>query len=81
MKKIPILILAAALLTGCAAKGTSLMREPDELEMIRTVGVDKSDDGYTVTNATGRGIDGAPPRVRSGDGLTISTSPTLRGWG
>ena len=74
MKKIPILILAAALLTGCAAKGTSLMREPDDLEMIRTVGVDKSDDGYTVTIATGRGIDGSPPRVRSGDGLTIDSA-------
>ena len=53
------------------------MREPDELEMIRTLGVDRSEAGFTVTAATGTGIDGSPPVMRTGEGMTVDDAMEL----
>ncbi|MBE6949401.1 MAG: hypothetical protein E7456_06100 [Ruminococcaceae bacterium] len=71
MKRIICITLSMLILTGCSAQTSNVIKEPDELEMIRTIGIDLADDGYSVTIGTGVGLDGSPPTIRSGEGVTI----------
>ena len=65
--KFTIIILLALSLAGCSHQ----IREPDELEMIRVIGIDAVEKGCTVTVCTGQPADGGKPTVRSGEGQTI----------
>ena len=65
--KFTIIILLALSLAGCSHQ----IREPDELEMIRVIGIDGLEKGCTVTVCTGQPADGGKPTVRTGQGLTI----------
>lgn len=73
MKKILTAALALIIITlaGCSSQTSNVIREPDKLEMIRTIGIDKGKDGYSVTISTDVGLNGSAPQIRSGNGKTI----------
>lgn len=76
MKKILAILFALSMLTltGCSSQTSNIVREPDELELIRTIGVDKSEKGYRVTIGTDVGLNGSPPQIRSNDDVTIDSA-------
>ncbi len=76
MKKLYLLLIVFALaaLTGCSSRVASSIREPDELDLIQTIGIDKSEEGYYVTISTGMGLNNAEPRIRGGEGPTINAA-------
>ena len=77
MKKRVCLFIAAAvavsLLTACSQSGIYANHsEADELELVRTVGVDKRGQGVEVTVTTGVGLDNSPPKIFSQYGETLA---------
>jgi len=67
-----IIGVALALLTGCAGAGVFAdYREVEQLEIIRTIGIDKGPEGVTVTADTGVEEDGRAPK------LFRTAAPTL----
>lgn len=74
MKKILTVILVLIILfmlSGCSSQTSNRVLEPDELEMIRTIGIDKGENGYSVTISTDIGLNGKTPKIRSGEGKTV----------
>ena len=72
MKKLTVILCAAMLLlSGCGGGSIySNYREIEELTVIRTLGIDATDAGYTVSAATGTGNTPTPVRL-SGSGGSI----------
>lgn len=76
MKRIIVAVLALNMLvlSGCSSRVASSIREPDELDLIRTIGIDKHEDGYSVTIDTGVGLNNSAPHIRNGKGPTIDSA-------
>lgn len=74
MKKIFTALAAAALLlilSGCKLGGTSLYanyRDVEQLQIIQTMGIDKSDTGLKLTISSGHGESSVTPTLISHDG-------------
>lgn len=70
------LLIAAAFLSvfafsGCASS-VSGHKEAENIELIRTIGIDKSDGGVLITASTGVGLDESAPEIFQQEGLTIT---------
>ena len=61
-RAVPALALAL-LLTGCGATIYTERREVDNLELIRTIGVDRTPEGVVLTAGTGTGAGSGGPRI------------------
>ena len=68
MRRAPVLALAAALLLlpGCARSATDGPREPEETELLRTLGLDREGEGVRLTAA-----EGAPHTSENGEGRAV----------
>lgn len=71
MKRIFFLCLLCMTLSGCSGGAWQDMREIEDFEIIRTVGVDYADGIYTVTAATGTGS-GGEVTVLTSEAVTIA---------
>ena len=79
MKKTVFILLLAACVVFIAGKGEATIasnhREVEQLELIRTVGVDVAEDGnVTVTAGTGSRAAGGAPSFFQSTGSTVATA-------
>ncbi len=78
MKKIFALAALAALsltLTGCSGANIYTdYHELEELELIRTIGVDLKEDKVLTTICSGVGLSGSPPQIYSGEEKALATA-------
>ena len=76
MKRISAAVIALLLvLPLCACSGTSIYSarsEAQELELVRTTGIDSDGETVSVTVTTGVGIDNSAPRIYRGDGRSLA---------
>ena len=75
MKKIKVLlaIVLVCSLAGCS--GTTIYSnhsEAQEIGLIRTIGIDKTDGGVAVTTTTGVGLNMSPPNIYRQEGKTLA---------
>ena len=76
-KKAVILLLALSLLALPGCSGTSIYtnyHEVEDLELIRTVGVDKAANQVEVTICSGVGLSGSAPKMYTNRARTLSTA-------
>lgn len=76
MKKLFLILIVSAMtvLSGCSSRVASSIREPDELNLIQTIGIDKGEEGYLVTISTGLGLNNSEPQIRGEEGPTIGSA-------
>lgn len=73
MKKIIIVIMSLMLLSSCSGMTFySDYREIDQLELIRTIGIDETEGRVTVTICSGLGLEGGQPTIIKVTAETVS---------
>lgn len=74
VKKAILTAMSAVLfLSACSADTIySNHSEANEIELVRTVGIDRDEGGVTVTATTGVGLDESPPKVVYQQGATVA---------